>query len=137
MNFIRKVLVSVLIVALVSLLVMPARPAIAYPAAYFRSRQLRIPASLCLNAAKSAVQKAGLANVVNGGNYSGGTTPDTRAFIVCVTLPKAGPCPNIAKYRDGATAVFVAAGNKNDEALNLTSVLDTKFGDPVLIDCSP
>jgi hypothetical protein len=119
-----------------SLLLLPTLPASAYPAAYFRTRQLRVPPALCLSSAQGAVKQAGLANNSSGSNYNGGTTNTARAFIVCVPLPKAGPCPNNASAKDGATAVIVAAGDNNEETKNLISVLDTKLGNPVLIDCN-
>lgn len=119
-----------------SLLLLPTLPASAYPAAYFSTRQLRVPPAFCLSSAKNAVKHAGLANISSGSTYTGGTTNTARAFIVCVSLPKAGPCPNNASAKDGATAVFVAAGDNYDETKNLTSVLDTQLGNPVLIDCN-
>ena len=119
-----------------SLLLLPTPPASAYPAAYFRTRQLRIPPALCLSEAQNAVKQAKLANISSGSTYSVGTTNTVRAFIVCVPLPKAGPCPNNVSAKDGATAVIVAAGNNDDETKNILSVLDTKLGNPVLIDCN-
>ncbi|HAX75243.1 MAG TPA: hypothetical protein DCY88_05255 [Cyanobacteria bacterium UBA11372] len=129
-------LVLLLCSLVASLLLLPTQPASAYPAAYFRTRQLRIPPALCQSEAQDAVKQAGLANISNGSTYSGGTTNTARAFIVCVSLPKAGPCPNNVSAKDGATAVMVAAGDNSDETKNLISVLDTKLGNPVLIDCN-
>jgi hypothetical protein len=137
MKYLRKFLIATLLVLMVSLLVMPASPAVAYPATFFRIRQLKIPASLCLNDTKIAIQKAGLANISSGTIYTTGTTSNSRGLVICVTLPKAGPCPNLTKYKDGATAIFMAAGSDTDETKNLAALLDTKFGDPVLFDCSP
>jgi hypothetical protein len=125
MNRVYKFLVTVLSL---SLLWIPALPAQAYPAAYFKSRQLKIPYNDCLMLAKFALQNAGLSNITSGNDHSSGTTKESRAAIVCVRLPGVGPCK-----KDGATAIFFAAG---DTSYDLVSKIDTKFGNPTLYDCN-
>ncbi len=111
-----------------------AAPAFAYPAAYYNTVSMGIPASDCAMAAYKALNAVGETAVQFFPKGSGepvgvgGTTPADRGFAVCVPLPKAGTCGG-----EGATAVFVVAGDGADRLLN--DILKN-FQPPVVIDCS-
>lgn len=116
---------------LFTLAYLPAFPASAYPALYVKYRRLYVPHSFCLEAAQRTIQGAGFANVQNNASGSGGTTNTARAYIACIPLPKAGACG-----LDGTSVVFsVASDRSGDDALAVLGQLDTRFGNPTLIDC--
>jgi len=105
----------------------------AYPALYYRYRQLTVNQSACLSTAQEAVRGVGLQNIGGDKITSGGTTPSVRAFITCMSSPNARACGG-----NGSTVMFVAASDKSgDDANAVLARLDDKFGNPINIDCGP
>jgi len=98
-----------------------------YPASYWRTRNMTVPVPMCVNAAAKAVSASGLSGITSSNMATGGTTPTTRGYIVCVRLPKAGACNG-----DGSTAVLVTAGS---DAKTLLETMNQNLKTPVLIDC--
>jgi hypothetical protein len=88
---------------------------------------MTVPVASCLNAAGKAVADSGLSGITASAMSTGGHTPTTRGYIVCVRLPKAGACNG-----DGSTAVLVTAGTN---AKTLLEKMDKNLKTPVLIDC--
>jgi hypothetical protein len=99
-----------------------------YPPSYWTTRTMTVPVPSCLNAAKDAVSASGLSAITSSNVATGGHTPTTRGYIICVRLPKAGACNG-----DGSTAVLVTAGS---DAKVLLETMDKKLKTPVLIDCN-
>ena len=98
-----------------------------YQASYWTTRTMTVPVGSCLNAAGKAVSASGLSGITSANMATGGHTPTTRGYIVCVRLPKAGACNG-----DGATAVLVTAGS---DAKVLLDKMVKNLKSPVLIDC--
>lgn len=128
MKFLYK---SVLLLGFPTISFFSASLVFAYPALYFKYRQLSINRTSCLSYAKQTIQEAGLKNVDSSPFASGGTTDSARTFITCTPIPKAGACGG-----EGSTVMFVVASDKNaDDANVLLATLDKKFGNPGIIDC--
>jgi hypothetical protein len=126
----RRMLVAVLgVVVTVGLVLAVERSAVAdgYPASYWTTRTMTVPVGSCLNAASKAVAASGLSGITANNMSTGGHTPTTRGYILCVRLPKAGACNG-----DGTTAVLVTAGS---DAKALLDKMDKNLKTPVLIDC--
>lgn len=104
-------------------------PAHAYPASYFSTRQTAVDVPACVATARKALVAAGVPTPPSapGASAIGGTTPSTRAYVVCVRLPKDGACGG-----DGSTAVMVTAG---DDASSLVKAVAAAFKPPTVIDC--
>jgi hypothetical protein len=117
---------AALIAALCGAMLTPA-VAFAYPASYWTTVDMKVPVSHCVHAAGKAVKATGLGGITATDMATGGHTPSTRGYIVCVQLPKAGACNG-----DGATAVVVTAGS---DAKKLLGQLTKNLKVPVLIDC--
>jgi hypothetical protein len=105
--------------------------AAAFPAYYLRFRTTKLPYSSCPTDAKNTVNTLGLANKVIDSFGAGGTTPSVRGYILCIRIPKAGPCG-----KDGATVVFNSASENDADAKSFLDKLDKTFGNAVLIDCN-
>jgi hypothetical protein len=106
-------------------------PAAAFPAYYFKFRQTRLPYDSCPSDAKRTVSALGLQNNSTAPYGAGGTTNTVRAYILCTRIAKGGPCG-----RDGATVVFMSAGDNGPDATALLDRMDSTFGNSVLIDCN-
>lgn len=119
-------------VGLLSTPVLFTLPALAYPAVYFKFRQLGISPSYCVDQAIKTIKGMGLEDFGSNSYSSGGHTNTARAFINCTTLPKVGACGG-----NGTSVMFVVASDKNsDDATSLLNELDRKFGNPTLFDCN-
>jgi hypothetical protein len=103
----------------------------AFPAYYIKFRQTKLPYESCPTNALNAANKLGLANKIIDAFGAGGTAPNVRAYILCIRLPKAGPCE-----KDGASVVFNSAGLNTVDAKAMLDKLDKTFGDAVLTDCN-
>jgi hypothetical protein len=88
---------------------------------------MSVPVPMCVNAAGKALAASGISSITKDAMSTGGYTPTTRGYIVCVRLPRAGSCNG-----DGATAVLVTAGS---DAKALIDTINTNLKSPVLIDC--
>ena len=75
---------------------------------------MTLPVSACAQAAKKAVEAAGLDGITFTNLAAGGHRPTTRGYIICVRLPKDGACGG-----DGAQAVLVTAGSDAEQIQNL------------------
>ncbi len=107
-----------------------------FPASYYRLKTMRFDVRTCLHLSEQAVKKTKVSgvnvfNIKKGNTEVGGHTLDTRGYIVCVRLPKAGACKG-----DGSTAVIVGAG-KNAKAMakNMAINLNDIVSKYTLIDC--
>ncbi len=107
-----------------------------FPASYYRLKTMRFDVRTCLHLSEQAVKKTKVSgvnvfNIKKGNTEVGGHTLDTRGYIVCVRLPKAGACEG-----DGSTAVIVGAG-KNAKAMakNMAINLNDIVSKYTLIDC--
>ncbi len=107
-----------------------------FPASYYRLKTMEYNVITCLNLSEQAVKNTKVSgmnvfNITKGDTGVGGHTLDTRGYIVCVRLPKAGVCKG-----DGSTAVIVGAG-KNAKAMakNMAITLTDIVSKYTLIDC--
>ena len=107
-----------------------------FPASYYRLKTMKFNVPICLQLSEQAVKKTKVSginvfNIKKGATFVGGHTLDTRGYIVCVRLPKAGACKG-----DGATAVIVGAGkNAKVMAKNMAINLNDIVSKYTLIDC--
>jgi hypothetical protein len=102
------------------------------PRQHIQTRTLRIPRSGCTPLVANAASRVGLTSRTTGPDGVQGNTPTAVAALLCVTLPRAGPCE-----RDGASLLIaVASGESLSDARTLAQRLDQAVGNPVLIDCN-
>jgi hypothetical protein len=107
------------------------QPADAFPAYFFKFRKTRLPFDSCPRDARHTVEVLGLENKIVEPFGAGGTTATVRAFILCTRIPRGGPCEG----QDGATVIFMSAGDNGPDATTMLDKMDATFGDSILIDC--
>jgi len=105
-----------------------AQPA---PALFFDTHKTRLPARDCMQDAHRTVKAVGL-HVVSQNAFSIlANTPKVTAFIVCTTLPKAGPCAG----QDGAVVTMIVTAQPGPDAPDMLKRISSTFGNAQLIDC--
>jgi hypothetical protein len=104
--------------------------AAATPAYYFKFRKTKQPYDSCPETAKITINKFRLGNKNFHEFGAGGSTRNAYAYILCVRLPKDGPCG-----KDGAMVIFNATSARAADAKRMMDILDKAFGDTALTDC--